>query len=257
MCAVGQCKGVFHEADSALAGDVLEHDHATFAATAGHDVDVAIAVQVHGPCVLRNAEGAEFHLSPPRGRQRIAHHLKQRHRRLPSVVAFFWVLRPLVRGGYLEPAVAVEVGEKDAQPGTPPLGSRQDQVRPSALPRDRAGILEIDEMREFRCHHHIGPPIAVHVANGCILRCSGKRSLGQRHVVPFMRAGAAESDAHVPVGLAVVAGVGFMHGDDILMSVAVKISHHQSVAATYGGAALGVVDPVLAPTDGFLANPGA
>ena len=126
--------------------------------------------------------------------------------------------------------VVVEVREEDADVGSAALGHRQDQARPRRRARLVAGILQVDQVREFGGDDHVECAVAVDVGDGRILGGGGIGALGQRHVVPPMGIGTGEGDPHVPLGRTGVLGVGLVHGDDVLEAVAVEVAHHEAVA---------------------------
>ena len=198
---VGDAERVFAELRRA-GGDVLEIHQPGLAARAADDVEVAIAVEIDGFGVLRHAVGAEHGLAPAVRVQRVAHDGEQRDGRLAGEVVGAGVLRALVRCHGLGCAVVVEIGEEHADVGSAALGHRQDQALPTCRAWLVAGILQVDQVREFGCDDHIGRAVAVDVGDGRVF--GGRRigTLGERHVVPAPRIICGEGDPHMPVGRA-------------------------------------------------------
>ena len=185
-----------------------------------------------------------------RGQRVIADKGEHRDGREAFVVLLRGVLGALVGRHRFWAAVAIKVCQEDADVGAAVARLRQDEARPCGGAGMFAWVLEVDEVRELGGHHDVQMAIAVHVSQSRILRCRGLGALGQGDVRPNMRAGRAEGDAHMAIGLPVVGDVRFMHGHDVLEPVAVEVSHLQAVAAAEVHAAQSrVVNQVFAPTD--------
>ena len=110
---------------------------------------------------------------------------------------------------------------------------RNDPLPRLGAPR-RAGVLEVDEVRELAGHDDVGIAVAVHVADGHVLGRARFLALGQRVEVPGVGVDRSVRYPHVPVGYAVVGGVGLVHGDDVQVAVEVEVGHGQAVAAPRG-----------------------
>ena len=170
--------------------------------------------------------------------------------RVPLVVLGPGILGALVGGHGFWRAVAVEVGEEHADVRPAVARHGQHQARPRRGAWVRAGILEVDEVGEFRRDHDVEVAVAVHVGEGGVFGCRRFGPLRQGDVRPRTRVVRGEGDAYVPVGLTVVARIGLMDGDHVLEAVPVKVPHREAVAAAERNAGGGrIVDEMFAPAD--------
>ena len=167
------------------------------------------------------------------------------------------VLRPLVRGDHLRPAVAVEVAGEHPDVGAAVLGHRRDHPRPVAAAQGRgrllggrAGVLEVDEMGQLAGGDDVEIAVAVEVRDRHVLGRRGFVALGEGGQAPGGRIGAAEGEPDVALADVAVLGVRLVNRDDVEVAVAVEVGHLEPVAAADRHAAdRHVVDDVLAPGD--------
>ena len=160
------------------------------------------------------------------------------------------VLGAFVRRYDLWPAVAVQIRQEHADERAAIARVARDQAVPARRSHRAAGVLEINEVRELARDDDVRKAVAVDVADRDVF---GRTCLGpfrEGHERPDGRVGAAEGDADVPFGRAVVDVVGLVHGNDVREAVAVEIGDDEAVAAAQRHAREElVVDAMLAPGD--------
>ncbi len=254
----GDADGVLPKAECFVA-QVLEEQQPVLAPGAHDDVEIAVAVEIDRLGVLRHAVAPEHGFLPVARDEWVAGYLIEGHGRRSCEVRGPRPLCALVGGGHLGHTVAVEVGEEHANVGTAPLGHRKDQPWPVGGAGVGTRILQIDEVRQFRGHHHIEISVAVHVGDGGVLRGRCVGAFGERGVDPAVGVAGTERDAHVALGVrdevrvghaGVVFAVRLVHRDDVLVAIIVDVRHDQAIAAAQGEArGLRLVDDVFAPAD--------
>ena len=103
----------------------------------------------------------------------------------------------LVGSGNLEDSITIEISEEDANIGSASLGHGKNQTRPGRGAGAGTRILQINEMRQFRRHHHIEIPIAIHVGDGRILWGRRVGTFGEGDVGPAVRVRATEGNTYM------------------------------------------------------------
>ena len=239
---------VFLERDRAAGGgDVLEPEDPALHPRAGDHVQVAVFVQIERLRVHRDDDAQHLVLHPGVAVERVVGKGEPRHRVLVRR-AGRRVLPALVRGQHLGTSIRIEVAQEDPDVRPAVVRDGRDHAFPALGPARRAGVLEVDEVREFAGNDHVGIAVAVHVADGHVFRRAGLLALGERVEIPDVRVRRPVGDPDMAVRHAVVGDVRFVDGDDVEVAVTVEIRHLQAIAAPDGDAAQReVVDDVLAP----------
>ncbi|MDE2977413.1 MAG: hypothetical protein OXU63_07820 [Acidobacteriota bacterium] len=158
---------------------------------------LVLAVAVARPRVHWHGDGGQNRLRPARVDQRIPFDLEQGdlfEREGVGHRLAFRLLRALVRRDRFEPAVLIEIGQVDADPGSPPRRHGGNQPRPITLPNALARVLEVDQVVQLARHENVEQAVAVHVADCDVL--GSRRLLAVREVDagPAARIAAAEVD---------------------------------------------------------------
>ena len=242
---------VLGEVECAAAAPVLEPHHAPLGDRARDDVVVAVAVEIDRLRIDRPRHLRQHVLHPGRVLERVTGEREERDflRLLPRAGG---VLSALVRRDHLGPTVAVQIREEHSDERAAVARNGGDVPPPcrGGAGGTRAGILEIDKVRELARGDDIEPAVAVQVRDRDVFGRTRLGAFDERDGIPDGGISRAECHAHVPFRRAVVLIVRLVRRDDVEMAVSVEVGHDETVAAAQRdtGRHL-VVDQVLAPRD--------